>query len=113
MKHQPLLPNSKNCYLGCLAYLSLIACDYTGPRYIHASDPLEFRSLTPDIDPMTIFTLYSQGKQGAPSLWLLFGSAQSGDMFVLVFVQFGKWMLTHIDSWFAFTQSLGSGIRFS
>jgi hypothetical protein len=51
-------------------------------------------------------TFSCEGKQGA--LLSLPVSARSEDTVALD--TFGKWMVTHIDAWFAFIRSLGLGV---
>jgi hypothetical protein len=43
-------------------------------RYIRASDPLDFRWLTPDIDPMTIHRLRFLAREASKALYCLFPS---------------------------------------
>ena len=73
-----------------------------------ASHSLKFRSLTfkyrPEDDSKVTFSC--TGKQGA--LLSLPVSAQGED--TLAFGDFGKWMIKHIDSWFAFARGLGLGV---
>ena len=73
------------------------------------SPPPEFRSLTqhkyrPDDDSQITFSC--TGKQGA--LLSLPVPAQGED--TVAFGDFGKWMIKHIDTWFAFARGLGLGI---
>jgi hypothetical protein len=79
------------------------------PLGSRVSYPSEFRSLTleyrPEDDSEVIFSCY--GKQGA--LLSLPVPAQGED--TVAFGDFGKWMIKHIDSWFAFARGLGLGIN--
>lgn len=71
--------------------------------------PPEFRSLfhkyRPDDDSQITFSC--NGKQGA--LLSLPVPAQGED--TVAFGDFGKWMIKHIDTWFAFARGLGLGIN--
>ena len=71
--------------------------------------PPEFRSLThkyrPEDDSQITFSC--NGKQGA--LLSLPVPAQGED--TVAFGDFGKWMIRHIDAWFAFARGLGLGIN--
>jgi hypothetical protein len=73
------------------------------------SYPPEFCSLTlkyrPEDDSEVTFSCY--GKQGA--LLSLPVPAQGED--TVAFGDFGKWMIKHIDTWFAFARGLGLGIN--
>lgn len=74
-----------------------------------ASHSLGFCSLThkyrPDDDSQITFSC--NGKPGA--LLSLPVSAQGED--TVAFGDFGKWMIKHIDTWFAFARGLGLGIN--
>jgi hypothetical protein len=73
------------------------------------SHPPEFRSLMhkcrPEDDSQVTFSC--NGKQGA--LLSLPVPAQGQD--TVAFEDFGKWMVKHIDAWFAFARGLGLGIN--
>jgi hypothetical protein len=79
------------------------------PLGIRAPDPLKFcfayAKYRPEDDSQVTFSC--DGPRGA--LLSLPVSAQSEDTVALD--KFGKWMTTHINAWFAFTQSLGMGVE--
>jgi hypothetical protein len=79
------------------------------PLGIRAPDPLKFcfayAKYRPEDDSQVTFSC--DGPRGA--LLSLPVSAQSEDTVALD--KFGKWMITHINAWFAFTQSLGMGVE--
>ena len=74
-----------------------------------ASNPLNFHSLTleyrPEDDLQVTFLCNSE--EGA--LLSLPVSAQAED--TVAFGDFGKWMIRHVDAWFAFAKGLGLGIN--
>jgi hypothetical protein len=74
-----------------------------------ASHPLKFFSLTPKYRPEddSHVTFSCSSKQGA--LLSLPVSAQGEE--TVAFGDFGKWMIKHIDAWFAFARGLGLGIN--
>lgn len=73
------------------------------------SHPVEFRSPThkyrPEDDSQVTFSC--NGKQGA----LLSLPVQAHGEDTVAFGDFGKWMIKHIDAWFAFARRLGLGIN--
>ncbi len=78
-----------------------------GDRTFHQ---LEFCSLTykyrPEDDSQLTFSC-TDGRQGA--LLSLPDAAQGED--TVAFGDFGKWMIKHIDAWFAFARGLGLGVN--
>ena len=83
--------------------LGVLASQYInifGPIYLL----LTYAGYRPDDDSQLTFSC--EGKQGA--ILSLPVSAQSEDAVALG--KFGKWMVTHIDSWFSFIRSLGLGV---